>query len=185
MRADPQPRLSEIIVYPVKSIGGLTLSSAWVEKQGLVFDRRFMLAQQDGAMITARQFPQLFHVSAVLTPGGLSLSYPGHDGLALSQAAFTMREVQTNVFKDRFIAWSTTEEANRWFSTILNQPVQLLFTGEQSNRTREAIPFNISFADGYPLLIVSETSLAALNERSDSLISMDRFRPNLIVSGTG
>lgn len=177
------PSLAEIIVYPVKSIGGLNLSRAWVERQGLAFDRRFMLAQKDGTMITARQFPQLFHVSATLIPGGICLTYPGHDTLVLIRSSFVMEASPTNVFKDTFLAWSTTEEANRWFSAILNHPVQLLFTGEQSNRVREAIPFNISFADGYPLLILSEASLAGLNERSDSLISMDRFRPNLIVTG--
>ncbi len=185
MSAEKKTRLSDIIVYPVKSTGGLSLSRCWVEKQGLAFDRRFMLAQEDGSMITARQYPQLVHVSATLFPGGLWLSYPGQETLALHQTGFVMGEVQTHVFKDRFTAWSTTERANRWFSAILGQPVQLLFTGDQSGRTREAIPFNISFADGYPLLILSEASLAALNERSDSLISMAHFRPNLIVSGTG
>lgn len=177
------PFLSDIRVYPVKSTEGLSQTRSWVEKQGLAFDRRFMLATHEGTMITARQYPRLLHVSATLTPGGLGLSYPGHDPLQLDRAGFAMREIQTQVFNDRFTAWSTTHEANRWFSAILNQPVQLLFTGEQSARTRAAIPFNLSFADGYPLLILSEASLAALNERSESPITMSRFRPNLIVSG--
>ena len=52
------PTLRQINVFPVKSIGGLSLSSCWVEKQGLMFDRRFMLAFSDGAMVTARKYPQ-------------------------------------------------------------------------------------------------------------------------------
>nr|WP_315414506.1 hybrid-cluster NAD(P)-dependent oxidoreductase [uncultured Pseudomonas sp.] len=179
-----KPFLTGITFYPVKSAGGISQSQVWVEKQGIAFDRRFMVAREDGAMLTAREFPQLLNITVTLFAEGLYLTCAQCQRLVLKYSDFVMLEANTNVFKDSFIAFTTTDEANHWFSAILGAPVQLLYTGEQSNRTREAIPFNISFADGYPLLIISEASLAALNERSIERFSMTHFRPNLVVSGT-
>ncbi|MBP1038638.1 MULTISPECIES: hybrid-cluster NAD(P)-dependent oxidoreductase [Serratia] len=184
MRLNNKPYLAEITVYPVKSTGGISQSQAWVEKQGIAFDRRFMVAREDGKMLTARDFPQLLNVTSTLFAEGLYLSYPQRERLTLKYSDFSMLETQTNVFKDNFAACATTKEANQWVSAILGVPTQLLYTGEQSSRTRAAIPYNISFADGYPLLILSEASLAALNERSVEHFSMMHFRPNLVVSGT-
>lgn len=176
--------LSEIKIYPVKSIRGFSQSQAWVEKQGLAFDRRFMVALDDGSMVTARQYPQLYNVMATLHPEGIYLTYLNHAPLLLRYSYFDMKEVRTHVFKDNFIAYSTTLDANLWFSKVLNVTTQLLFTGEQSNRLRSAIPYNISFADGYPLLIIGQSSLDSLNERSYETFSMDHFRPNLVIRGS-
>ena len=179
-----QPYLAEITVYPVKSSRGLSQSQVWVEKQGIAFDRRFMVTRENGAMLTAREYPQLLNVTTTLFAEGLYLSYQNSERLVLKYSDFAMLETSTHVFKDKFIAFTTTGAANKWFSEILGVPTQLLYTGKQSKRTREAIPYNISFADGYPLLILSDASLAALNERSIEQFSMNYFRPNLVVSGT-
>ena len=175
--------LSQINVFPVKSIAGIHLSNTWVEKQGLAFDRRFMLALADGSMVTARKYPQMVKVSASLTADGMVLSYPDSVRLKLSYADFVMAEADTTVWKDTFVAYTTTDEANSWFSTIIGKPVQLLFTGEQSNRFREKVGHNVSFADAYPLMMISEESLEELNRRSSEIHIMDQFRPNLVVAG--
>lgn len=73
--------LSQINVFPVKSLGGLALSSAWVEKQGLTFDRRFMLALSDGSMVTARKFPQMVLIKTALRHDGVLFSAQGHPRL--------------------------------------------------------------------------------------------------------
>ncbi|PWI32311.1 (2Fe-2S)-binding protein [Vibrio albus] len=183
MSAQQPVTLSQINLFPVKSIAGISLSSAWVEKQGLVFDRRFMLALHDGSMVTARKHPKMVKVSATLTAMGMVLSYEDQQPLKLNYADFDMKEADATVWKDAFMAYTTTEEANVWFSGILEQPVQLLFCGEQSNRVREKIGHNVSFADGYPLLVISEASLDELNRRSSENHMMAQFRPNLVVSG--
>ncbi|MGF1724421.1 MOSC N-terminal beta barrel domain-containing protein [Photobacterium nomapromontoriensis] len=176
--------LSQINIFPIKSIAGLSQSQAWVEKQGICFDRRFMITTPDGMMITARKFPQLVKVTAALQPDGLILSYSGSEPLALKYADFDMTATSATVWNDTFLAYQTTVEANLWFSHIIGKTVQLLFTGEQSNRIRSGISQNVSFADGYPLLVISEASLAALNERSPQHHTMAQFRTNLVVSGT-
>lgn len=175
--------LSQINVYPVKSVGGIAISSAWVEKQGLTFDRRFMLALSDGSMVTARKFPQMVLVKSTLTSDGLIFTAQGHPTLRIRYADFKMQEAPAQVWKDNFTAYTTTDDADDWFSAVLGQRVELLFTGEQSNRVREKLGHNVSFADGYPLLVISEASLQELNRRSPEKHSMDQFRTNLVVSG--
>lgn len=176
--------LSNINVFPVKSIAGISLSSAQVEKQGLQCDRRFMVASLDGKMITARTHPQMVKIKAIIEPDGLVLCYPGLIDLHFTFDELEMKEVDTTVWSDAFTAYSTTEEANQWFTSILGTDAQLLFSGEQSNRMREKIQTNVSFADGYPLLVISEASLAELNKRSSSHHTMAQFRTNLVVSGS-
>ncbi|RYU67690.1 MOSC domain-containing protein [Aliivibrio finisterrensis] len=177
------PNLSNINVFPVKSIAGISLSTAQVEKQGLQCDRRFMVASLDGKMITARTHPQMVKIKAIIEPDGLILCYPGLIDLHVTFNDLKMEEVNTTVWSDTFTAYSTTKEANQWFTSILGTEAQLLFSGEQSNRMREKIQTNVSFADGYPLLVISEASLTELNKRSSSHHTMAQFRTNLVVSG--
>ncbi|WP_318443022.1 hybrid-cluster NAD(P)-dependent oxidoreductase [Photobacterium leiognathi] len=178
------PKLSQLNVFPVKSIAGISQSQAWVEKQGMAFDRRFMVAKPSGDMVTARKYPQMVKVKAALHADGLVLSYGDKSHLSLKYKDFLMQDASSTVWADTFIAYTTTEQANAWFSDIIGEPVQLLFTGEQSNRVRPKIQQNVSFADGYPLLVISEASLLALNERSSEYHTMDQFRTNLVVSNT-
>lgn len=178
------PTLSQINVFPVKSVGGIALSNVWVEKQGLMFDRRFMLSLSDGSMVTARKFPQMVLVSSTLTPDGLIFSAQDQPSLRIRYADFKMQEAPAQVWKDNFIAYTTTDEADDWFTQVIGQRVELLFCGEQSNRMREKLGQNVSFADGYPMLVISEASLEELNRRSPEHHSMDQFRTNLVVSGT-
>lgn len=176
------PTLSQINVFPVKSVGGIALSTAWVEKQGLMFDRRFMIALADGSMVTARKYPQMVTVQSTLTQDGLIFTAQGKSTLRLRYADFKMQEAPAQVWKDNFIAYTTTDEADDWFSDVLGQRVELLFSGEQSNRVREKLGHNVSFADGYPLLVISDASLQELNRRSPEMHSMDQFRTNLVVT---
>ncbi|QIA65309.1 MOSC domain-containing protein [Vibrio astriarenae] len=176
--------LSGIHVYPIKSIRGIELSSAWVEKQGLSFDRRLMLATSDGVMVTARKYPQLVLVKAALTSTGLVLTYPGKESLHLEYANFKMQPTEAVVWSDSFTAYTVDDVADEWFSDLLEEQVALLYTGQDSNRLREKLGHNVSFADGYPLLIISQASLDALNARSTEVHKMAQFRPNIVVSGT-
>ncbi len=184
MSSSGTPKLSQLNVFPVKSIAGVSQSQAWVEKQGIAFDRRFMVAKPSGDMITARKYPQMVKVKAALLADGLVLSYGDKSHLSLKYKEFLMEDASSTVWGDTFVAYTTTEQANAWFSDIIGESVQLLFTGEQSNRVRPKIQQNVSFADGYPLLVISEASLQALNERSSERHTMDQFRTNLVVSNT-
>lgn len=179
-----QLELSQVTVYPVKSIAGISLSSAWVEKQGLTFDRRFMLAFYDGAMVTARRYPQMVKIRSALLADGIRFSFPNQNDLVIHYHQFDLMEVETTVWSDTFSAYSTTKQASEWFSEIIGAPIQLLYSGEQSNRVREKFGHNVTFADGYPLLLIGQASLDELNSRSSEQHKMAQFRPNIVVAGS-
>ncbi|WP_117235114.1 hybrid-cluster NAD(P)-dependent oxidoreductase [Vibrio maerlii] len=178
-----QSQLSQINIYPVKSIAGISLSNAWVERQGLSFDRRFMLALADGSMVTARKYPQMVKVQASLISDGVVFTFPTKEPLRIRYQDFKLQPTSATVWKDQFEAYTTIDEADDWFTEVIGQRVELLYCGEQSNRIREKLGHNVSFADGYPLLIISQASLDELNKRSPELHTMDQFRTNLVVSG--
>ncbi|ASA57332.1 hybrid-cluster NAD(P)-dependent oxidoreductase [Vibrio gazogenes] len=177
-------QVDQIHIYPVKSVGGISLSQSWADKEGLAFDRRFMLALADGGMVTARKFPRLVTVRSALMPDGVLFQVEGEEPLRIRYADFKMQEIATTVWRDTFTAYTTTDEANDWFSRVIDRQVELIFTGEHSQRYRESVGNTVGFADGYPLLIISQGSLDELNRRSPEQHVMQQFRANIVVSGT-
>lgn len=173
--------LTAIHHYPVKSCRGQSLPGSTLTPSGLPFDRRWMVASENGRMITGRTHPALVLVGAEPDAAGLTLTAPGMAALRVDNTAFAAAH-PASVWKDDFSAWHGALEADAWLSTYLGEAVRLLWTGEQpSRRLQETIP--VSFADGYPLLLIGEASLADLNQRIGRDLSMQRFRPNLVVSG--
>ncbi|MFQ2222843.1 MOSC N-terminal beta barrel domain-containing protein [Aeromonas enteropelogenes] len=178
------PTLDSIHLYPVKSTAGMALTRARVTEEGLLGDRRYMVVKPDGTFITARTHPQLQQVQATPIDDGLLLRYPGFEPLTLLETEFSLTPQVTGVWKDSFNALHTHTLADAWLSRVANEPVRLLWLGEASNRFREKTGTRVSFADGYPLLLISQGSLEDLNLRSDALHQMSQFRTNLVASGT-
>ena len=178
------PRLDSIHLYPIKSTAGMPLTRALVTEEGLLGDRRYMVVKPDGSFITARTHPQLQLVVATPIEGGLLLRYPGQDPLSLLEQAFSRAPQATGVWSDSFSALHTTAQADAWLSRVAGEPVRLLWLGEKSDRFRTKTGTRVSFADGYPLLLIGQGSLDDLNLRSDALHQMSQFRTNLVASGT-
>ncbi|GAA0358624.1 hypothetical protein GCM10009092_23540 [Bowmanella denitrificans] len=176
--------LSHIHLYPIKSTQGVEVNQAWVELHGLSFDRRFMLADSKGRMLTGRAMPKLIQVSALLHGEGLMLCHPDMPSLLVKYADCTMVPVATQVWKDQFEGFATTEPANQWFSQLLGRQCQLLYCGNHTPRFSEKAGVDVSFADGFPLLLISRASLEELNRRSPIAHKMAQFRPNLVVEDT-
>ncbi|MGY3925853.1 hybrid-cluster NAD(P)-dependent oxidoreductase [Aeromonas simiae] len=176
--------LVSLHLYPVKSCAALSPLRATVTEEGLLGDRRYMVVRPDGSFITARTHPRLLQVLADPFVGGVRLAFSGSDPLRLEERNFTRDSLATRVWQDDFEALTTTDEADAWISRVLGEPARLLWLGKRSNRYREKTGTRVSFADGYPLLLISEASLEDLNRRSDALHLMSQFRPNLVVSGT-
>lgn len=168
--------------YPLKSAAGLSLTSALVTREGLAGDRRYMLAKPDGSFVTARTHPRLQRVAVTPVAGGLELEYAGCR-LSVRHRQFSRQPVRTGVWDDDFVAYGTHPDYDAWFSGLLSEPVQLLWLGDKSNRYRSKLGTAVSFADGYPLLLISEASLADFNRRAGLDLDMSRFRPNLVVRG--
>ncbi|MEQ1439731.1 MOSC domain-containing protein [Fontimonas sp. SYSU GA230001] len=177
-------QLGAIHVFPLKSGAALALDVARVERRGLAHDRRWMVVDAQGAFITGRQEPRLVLIRAQPQADGLLLSAPGMpDLLARSVSS---RE-QVTVWRDRVDARTASGEASAWLSRFLDRECRLVFMDEAARRPVDpayaAAGDEVSFADGFPLLLISEGSLAALNARLDAPVPMLRFRPNLVVAG--
>ena len=178
------PTLAALYRYPIKSTAGEALEHVAVTEEGVLHDRRFMVARPDGSFVTARTHAGLQRVVARFDGTQLFLTHDDYPAISESRHAFAGRPFHTRVWRDDFPALTTTIRLDAWFSRIIGEPVHLLWLGERSNRHRDSIGVRVSFADGYPLLLTSEASLADVNARTDGSHVMAQFRPNIVVTGS-
>jgi uncharacterized protein len=181
-------KISEINIYPIKSLRGIALENAFVEERGLKDDRRLMLVDENGNLLTQREFPKMATVAVDLKENGLEVSAEGFETLSMADAFADAETVTVRVWQSFCDALVAKPSINEWFADVLRTNCRLVRMPD-STRRRINEMFNrgdeiVSFADGYPLLLIGESSLAELNERLANKLPMNRFRPNLVVSGT-
>lgn len=179
--------------YPVKSCRGESLSSATVEPWGLRGDRRWMIVDETGETVTARESPRLLLVRPELDAHGLWLRGPHAEPLFVPVP--DRPSVQVTVFKEvAFAATLAGEDADAWFSQLIGAPVRLVYGDDPTRRPTNPAYTRagdcVSFADGYPLLLATEESLAQLNAwiadgplAEQGPLPMRRFRPSVLVRG--
>lgn len=184
----PTIAVSDLYIYPIKSTRGISLPHSNIDALGLAFDRRFVISDNAGQFITARTEPTLCLVTTTLTEHGLTLSAPGMEALTLAYKNFYHQYKEVYVWGDVIAAQLCSTKANVWFSGYLNRPCQLLYFGETSSRIKNDNKDNVrevAFADGYPLLLISQASLNDLNQRlinqNKQSVSMAQFRPNIVI----
>ena len=176
-------QLQSICVYPIKSSAGLTLSSSWVEKIGLPFDRRFVVCDAQGQFITARTLPKLCLIKCNITATGLVLNAPDMPMLVIGYDACKDEYQHVTIWKDTMLGQRCHDSVDHWISQYIGKPAHLLYFGEQTTRKIAKTNNPVAFADGYPLLLISQASLDNLNNKLKSPVTMAQFRPNLIVEG--
>lgn len=179
--------LSEINVYPIKSLGGISLKSATVENRGLEHDRRWMLVDEKNKFLTQREFPKMATIGVEITKNGLAVS-SDNKSLEIPFETNSDETASVKIWSSRCRAKVYEKSVNRWFSDVLQTDCKLVLMPEDA--TRKVNYFYavhktdaVSFADGYPVLLTGEESLTDLNSRLKTPVPMNRFRPNLIVSG--
>lgn len=177
--------LTTIHRYPFKSAAAETLPSAVVEPLGLAGDRRWMAVDANGRFITAREHGRMWLISATLNRDVLQLATDGATAIRIDPSELRDR-IDVTLWKDRLSVRTGSREADVWMTGFLGQPVRVVHLDTQTRRTTDpehSQPGDeVSLADGYPLLLISQASLDGLNSRLDQSIEMLRFRPNLIVS---
>ena len=184
-------QITQIWRYPIKSCQGFQVEQAWLDSRGLVGDRRWMLIDAKGRMVTQRQYPKLALVEATevslqhllkqpVKPGLLPLSVkaPGMPELIVNPLAQQQRSSsplrRVQIWLDTCHACLAENSAHQWFSKYLAQPTWLV---EQPNTMQRPIDPNyasldaeghyqqVAFSDGFPLLLISQESLDDLNDR--------------------
>lgn len=177
--------LSRLYVHPVKSLRGLQLSHAQVASNGLAFDRSFMITEPDGTFITARQYPQMVLFTPALLADGLFLTAPDGESAAIRFIDFVPDAQPTEVWGNHFTALIAPVAINSWLSGYFQREVQLRWVGpELTRRVKKHPEIPLSFADGYPYLLINEASFQDLQQRCPSSIRLEQFRPNLVVTGS-
>ncbi|GMQ88108.1 MAG: MOSC domain-containing protein [Gammaproteobacteria bacterium] len=180
-------KVTEINIYPIKSTRRIGLTESEVLPRGLPWDRRWMLVDDEGKFMTARQHPILAVVETCFAGNVMQVNVADRPTLQLSLQPPAGETMAVTVWKDQCDALLAGEEADAWFSEYLGVSCRLvqmtdeLVRGVNPNFGRPGD--EVSFADGFPLLLLSEASLHDLNSRLDEAVSMRRFRPNLVVDG--
>ncbi|KRD02177.1 MOSC domain-containing protein [Streptomyces sp. Root264] len=192
----PLAELLSIHVHPVKALRGQAPREAVVEPWGLAGDRRWALIDDGGKVVTQRQQPRLALAAAELMPGGgVRLSAPGRPSLTVP-VPDPAATVSMEIFRDKVEGVLADTAAHAWCSAYLDADVRLVHMDDPATRRpvdpAYALPGEtVAFADGYPLLVTTTASLDALNSlvangehAAEGPLAMNRFRPNLVVSGT-
>ncbi len=191
--------LAEINIYPIKSLKGINVDSAMVERRGLQYDRRWMLTDALGKFFTQREFPRMAMVEVGVETDGLTIWADGFGRMEIPFLPETADVRQVTIWQSVCPGEVYPAVINEWFSDVLQTNCHLVYMPDDSRRsvnpTFDRDDDIVSFADGYPLLVIGEASLNDLNNRiangethADTLsafrpLPMNRFRPNLVVSG--
>jgi len=175
-------KLTEILVYPVKSLAGISLQNSEVRPLGLNDDRCLMLVDRNGLFVSQRKFPQLalLAVRVVIVAAGKA-------ELVIDQTSFSHNKISVRVWNDDCVSFVANRAINDWFSQLLGQQVYLVKYDFEFPRKSDPLYSRpgdvVSFADGFPLLLISNASLLDLNARLEEAVSMINFRPNLVIEG--
>jgi uncharacterized protein YcbX len=179
-----------LFVYPVKSLGGISVASAYLSDRGFEHDRRWMLINEQNLFMTQRDYPQMALLRTGITEQGISVFHECdiHDRITIPFSSPGNEKITVKVWDDWCEAVFVSNEIDRWLSARLKVNCRLVYMPDDSLRKvdpRYAAGENniTSFSDGYPLLLVSQSSLDDLNSRLDQAVPMNRFRPSIVITG--
>jgi uncharacterized protein len=176
--------LSKLYRYPVKSCAPDALTTALVEPYGLAHDRRWMIVDaHSGKFLTGREHGKLVTLHTQLSENVLTLSAPDLPAIIVQISA---QRMQVKVWDDQLSAPVACAAVNQALSVWLKQAVCLVWMDAAATRLTEptyASAAPVSFADGYPLLLLSQAAISELNAHLPAPISLLRFRPNLVIDG--
>ena len=148
-----------------------------------------MLIDADGVFFTQRTFPKMATISVGLNGNGMNASANGFEPLNFPLEPGTGKRQEVTIWDSICEAENYDDSVNRWFSDVLETNCRLVLMPETTDRrvdpqyaVRKDVDV-VSFADGYPFLLIGERALADLNSRLDEPVPMNRFRPNIVASG--
>jgi uncharacterized protein YcbX len=181
------PTLSAVHLHPLKSARALAPDHWQLDSLGLRFDRHWMVVDDEGRCLTQRTHPRLALISATVDDDALGLAASGVEPIALPLDAGSRSVRETQVWNHRGPSLDEGEEAARWISAHLGVSTRVVRIPPDHVRRVNSAFFSgeahTAFTDGYPLMLISEASLEALNARLALPLPMNRFRPNLVVRG--
>lgn len=178
--------VSELAIYPVKSMRQIIVQNSSIDIGGLKYDRRWMVVDAKGEMLTQRKISRMCLIQPELKENVLQLHAPDTCLLAVSNPVESSRRSVT-VWKDSCSSLDCGDEAAHWLSRFLEIECRLVYFPDDEVRSVDQAyaqeQDRTAFSDGFPVLLLSQASLDDLNSRMDQDVPMARFRPNIVVSG--
>ncbi|GAA0695680.1 MOSC domain-containing protein [Vreelandella titanicae] len=186
-------QITQLNIYPVKSLKGISVTQSELQEHGLAWDRRWMLVDAQQRFVTQRQLPALATVEVALTDEHLVLSHPNVEPMSVPLAEPEGNLRLVSVWNDHCKALPESDEVSRWLVAALGEQVQgfsmVRFATEFTRAVEEDFldggAAHTYFSDGYPFLVATTGSLDALNQAlvagGHAPVPMNRFRPNIVV----
>lgn len=182
-------QVSQLYIYPIKSLGGIALTAVNITDRGFKHDRRWMLVDDQGRFISQREVAAMALLKVKLTANGLQV-YHQHEStgiLSIPFAPYNNHSIPVTIWDSSCEAVLVSKEADEWFSKKLDLSCRLVYMTDETTISIDE-RYNInnsinSFSDGYPILMISQASLNDFNSKTTETITMDRFRPNLVFTG--
>lgn len=179
-------QLSDITIYPVKSCAGIDLERVGLDRFGPGGDRRWLVVDRQGRFVSQREQPRMALIRVERLPDGIRL-VAGESRVEVPVPCSDAPEIRVTIWQDSVRARLADDSAGAWLSEHLGLPCRLVHMPDSCRRLVDGLYARdgetVSFADGFPLLLISRASLEDLNSRLDNPVPMNRFRPNLVVSG--
>jgi uncharacterized protein len=183
-------KISRLFVYPVKSLGGISVNDSLLTDRGFQYDRRWMLLDGENRFMTQREYPQMALLQTSITENGIALFHVNdiHERTIIPFYGQRGERIKVQVWNDICDAVLVSNDIDRWISDRLGLKCRLVYMPDDSLRkVDEAYAVEKgainNFSDGYPLLVLSQSSLDDLNSQMEKPIPMNRFRPNIVLSG--
>ena len=180
--------VSQIAVFPVKSLGAMYPLETELERTGFRHDRAWMIVDEDGIFVTQRQFPWMACIGTDVTEAGVRLLFPDGEALEVPVIA-DGTTLRVHVWNSECKAVDQGDAAADALSDFIGRPCRLVRMHQSFSRrtasayTERAPKMSVGFADSSPLMLLSEASLEDLNRRLETPVAMSRFRPNLVIAG--
>ena len=177
--------VKELYIYPVKSLAGISVQSAKAEEMGFENDRRWMLIDEENQLITQREHPELSQFYPQIKGDEMEILH--NDSVHKFFIGESINEpIFSKVWDDESKVVEVNKATSRWFSKELGfgcKLVKIINKGDRKhNSSRLNQTLDVSLADAYPYLLIGSESLDQLNEKLKEKITMQRFRPNIVIS---
>jgi uncharacterized protein YcbX len=180
-------KISELYIYPIKSLGGISLQQAEVSDRGFKYDRRWMLIDENNRFLSQREVATMALLKVSLGDNGLTVINSKDDSSLLIPFVPQKNEfIQVAIWDDTCTGQLVSDESDKWFTQALGLNCRLVYMPDDSHRPtdpRYADNNITSLSDGYPFMIIGQASLDELNSHLDDTLPMNRFRPNIVFTG--
>jgi uncharacterized protein len=175
--------IAELVVYPIKSLRGVSLPSAEVEKRGLKHDRRWMLVDGEGEFLTQRRLSRMALIDTRILLDEFEVAAAGLGSVRIPIEPQGPHRTVT-VWNDTCEALEACRVANEWFSNALELDCALVHMPESTQRPGVIEGDLVAFSDNSPILVAGRASIDDLNNKLASPIPIRRFRPNVVLAGS-